>query len=372
MEVRATAWAVLLAGAIVLVLCATPAAAKTYAPPRGQAFHGVSDTGALGDFWSFADQVDAHPAVLQEFFHWDVPLRSSGALYRWTATDTRGVLSLSTALGSGEELITPRQIANGRGDHYLLRLNESIASSGQTVYIRLMPEMNGHWNAYSAYNLDGSRRSGGHATRWFKQAWRRSALIVRGGSRRKINHRLHRQGMPRIARADWQDDPIYEELGIPEELPRPRVALMWVPQSFGSPNVAGNQPADYWPGGRYVDWVGFDVFAKFRSAFDDDQRFYRAYRHKPVVVGEYSPWDNDQSGAFTHSLFTWAKRHKRVKMLIYYRSVTPDNPHNLQFYPGAKTVLRHTLNKHRYRPYAAGAAKLPDEPPPPPPPPPAP
>ena len=86
-----------------------------------------------------------------------------------------------------------------------------------------------------------------------------------------------------------------------------------------------------------------------------------------MVVGEYSPWDNDQSGVFTHSLFAWAKRHKRVKMLLYYRSVTPDNPHNLQFYPGAKQVLRQTLNRHRYRQYAAGAAKLPDEPPPPPP-----
>jgi hypothetical protein len=358
----------LLAGALVLMLAlGATAFAKPYAPGKNKAYHGVSDTGEVEDFWDFAKQVDAHPAVLQEFFHWGVPLRSSGAFYRWTATDTRGVVSLSTAPGSGEELITPREIANGRGDDYILRLNESIANSGQTVYIRLLPEMNGYWNAYSAFNGDGSWRGNGHGTGWFRKAWRRFAIIVRGGARRKINRRLRRQGLPRLLRADWQGDPIYEQVGVPEKLPRPRVALMWVPQSFGSPNVAGNQPRNYWPGGRFVDWVGFDIFAKFRTAFDDGQRFYRAYRRKPFVIGEYSPWDNDQSGAFTRSLFGWAKRHKRVKMLLYYRSVTPDNPHNLQFYPGAKRVLRRTLDKRRYRRYAPGATKLPDEPPPPPP-----
>jgi hypothetical protein len=352
--------------ALALGLAAT-AAAKTYAPPKKRAYHGVSDTGEVKDFHTFSRQVDAHPAVLQEFFHWGVPLRSSGAFHRWTATDTRGVVSLSTAPGSGEELITPREIANGRGDDYILRLNESIANSGQTVYIRLMPEMNGYWNPYSAFNGDGSRRGDGHGTGWFRKAWRRFAIIVRGGSRRKINRRLRRQGLPRLLRADWQGDPIYQARGVPEKLDRPRVALMWVPQSFGSPNVRGNQPRHYWPGGRYVDWVGFDIFAKFRSAFDDGQRFYRAYRRKPFVIGEYSPWDNDQSGAFTRSLFKWAKRHKRVKMLLYYRSVTPDNPHNLQFYPGAKRVLRNRLDKPRFRQYAPRATKLPDEPPPPPP-----
>ncbi len=347
-------------------------AAKPYAPAKHRAFHGVSDTGEIEDFRTFSKQVDAHPAVLQEFFHWGVPLRSSGTLYRWTATDTRGAVSLSTAPGSGEEIVTPREIANGRGDHYILRLNESIANSGQTVYIRLMPEMNGHWNPYSAFNADGSFRGDGHGTGWFRKAWRRFAIIVRGGPRRGINRRLRRQGLPRILRADWQGDPVYEAKDVPEELPRPRVALMWVPQSFGSPNIAGNRPARYWPGGRFVDWVGFDIFAKFRSAFDDGRRFYHAHRRKPFVIGEYSPWDNDQNGAFTRSLFAWAKAHKRVKMLLYYRSVTPDNPHNLQFYPGAKRVLRNQLNKRRFRQYAAGAAKLPDEPPPPPPPPPTP
>ena len=354
---------------VVALTTAAVATAKPYAPKNGQAYHGVSDTGHIDDFFDFADQVGAHPAVLQDFFHWRVPL-TTGALYRWGATDTRGVLSLSTATGSGEELITPRQIAGGTDDRYMLRLARTIEETGQTVYIRLMAEMNGHWNAYSAYNADGSARRGGHSTRWYRLAWRRFTLIMRGGPRARLNERLVRMGLPRLLRAKAQNDPIYEggpdgiPLPVPARLPTPRVAMMWVPQSFGSPNIAGNQPADYWPGGKYVDWVGFDIYAKYRGAFDEDVAFFEKYRHKPFVIGEYGPWDNDQTGAFTGSLFRWAEAHNRVKMAIYYRGVDPANAFNLQFYPGAEKALRNHLAESRWDEFAPGVRKLEDPPPP--------
>ena len=43
------------------------------------------------------------------------------------------------------------------------------------------------------------------------------------------------------------------------------------------------------------------------------------------VIGEYSPWDNDYTGHFTRKLFNWAEDHGRVRAMIYYRSVSPDN-----------------------------------------------
>ncbi len=359
--------------AAVAAFAAAPAEAalpsgKPYAPGKGRAYHGVSDTGNVQDFFGFADQVGAHPALLQEFFHWDVPL-TTGAFARWAEADTWGVLALSTAPGGEAERITPQQIAEGRGDRYILRLARTIDEAGQTVYIRLMAEMNGHWNPYSAYNSDGSARHNGHSTRWFRRAWRRFTLIVRGGPRREINEKLVRMGLPRILRARSQNDPVYAggpdgiPLPVPAELPRPRVAMMWVPQTFGSPNIAGNQPGDYWPGGRYVDWVGFDIYAKFAGAFDEGKAFFRRYKRWPFVIGEYGPWDNDYSGTFTRSLFDWAEAHNRVKMLLYYRDVTTDNSYNVQFYPGAQSVLQARLNAPRWVEYAPGAAAIPDPPP---------
>ena len=95
-------------------------------------------------------------------------------------------------------------------------------------------------------------------------------------------------------------------------------------------------------------------------------RFFNRYKHKPFVIGEYGPWDNDFGGSFTGSLFRWAEAHNRVKMMIYYRGVDPDNDYNVKFYPGAEKALRNHLAKPRWAEYAPGVRELPDPPPPPP------
>jgi hypothetical protein len=367
MRARATLAGLL--AAVAGLLAPTGAAGDAYTPRKGQAFHGVSDTGQIADFRTFSEQTGAHPPLLQDFFHWRVPL-TTGALYRWGATNTRGVLSLSTATGEGVEVITPREIALGEDDRYMTRMAGNIAETGQTVYIRLMAEMNGHWNAYSAYNADGSARRHGHSTRWYRLAWRRFTLILRGGSRDRINRRLARMGLPRILRAESADDPVYDggpdgiPLPIPERMPEPRVAMMWVPQSFGSPNIAGNQPEDYWPGGRYVDWVGLDIYSKYAGAFDEFVAFFNRWDKWPFVIGEYSPWDNDFGGSFTGSLFRWAEAHERVKAMLYYRGVDPGNNYNVQFYPGAQKALLNHLAEPHWDQFAPGVRALDDPPPP--------
>jgi len=62
------------------------------------------------------------------------------------------------------------------GDAWLIALNQAAAASGIVTYIRLMPEMDGHWNPYSAFNSDGSRRDGTHSTAAFRRAWACAAV----------------------------------------------------------------------------------------------------------------------------------------------------------------------------------------------------
>ncbi len=341
--------------ACAVVLSATGSAgAATYAPKGKAIFHGVSDTGDVADYRAFNRQVRAHTPLLQNFFHWGVPL-TTGALDRWDATDTRGVLSLSTAPGGQPEMITPRQIATGRDDHYMVRLNQSIAKSKQVVYIRPFAEMNLHINPYSAFNADGSPRAG-HSTGAFKRAWKRLVLIVRGGKRKAINRKLMKLGMPRIYRARNEADPVYREMGLKRTLKNPKVAFMWMPLTRGSPNVRGNAPKNYYPGRRFVDWVGTDTYSKFANStlWRNLNAFYRRYRRFPFAIGEYGPWDNDVGGAFTRRIFRWAQRRSRAKALLYFRSNDTANEFNLQYYPGAKRELRRILNRKRYRSHAPG------------------
>ena len=343
----------LLAIAAASVLAALPAAgsARSYTPPNGKIFHGVSETGDTADYRSFADETGAHSAVSQSFFHWGVPL-GTGALQRWRRTRTRGVLSLSTAPGGQPETIDPKAIAKGRGDKYMLSLNDSISESRQVVYIRLFPEMNGHWNPYSAFNADGSSRGADHSTKQFRRAWKRFAIVVRGGSLKSVNAKLRKQRMPRLLRARSNRDNVYRRNGVGKRLPKPKVALMWVPQTVGSPDLRSNAPRKYWPGNRYVDWVGADAYAKFANAtlWSKLNAFYRRFGKKPFVIGEYAPWDADPGGVFTDRIFDWARKHRRTRMLIYYRSVNATNIFNIGFYPDALDVLRSALNGGRFMP----------------------
>ncbi len=354
-SVRARIFAVACGLALFGAEAADQAAARnTYAPPGNKIWHGVSDTGRVPDYKRFNSQVQAHTALDEVFFHWDTPL-STGALDRWEKTDTRGILSLSTAPGGGTEVVTPREISRGKSDRYPLRLRQSINVSGQVVYIRPFGEMNLHYNPYSAFNIDGSPRPG-HSTHAFKLAWKRIVLIVRGGNRDKINDKLRHLGMPRIYRAKRNDSPIYNRLDVPKTLDPPKVAFMWTPLTRGSPDVSGNSPNDYFPGRKYVDWVGTDVYAKFSNStlWHNLNRFFNHKRGYPFILGEYGAWDNDYDGEFTKRIHKWARDRTRVRALAYFRSVDRKNEFNLQHYPGARDALRHILNNKRYAPYAPG------------------
>ena len=336
-----------------------PKRPPTFVPPGKKVFHGVSDTRVgLPDVKRFQRQVQSHPAVLEDFYHWDTPV-TTGALHRWKKSRSRGVLSLSTAPGGKSELISPRKMALGYGDQYIAHLAQSIAKSKQVVYIRLMPEMNGSWNPYCAYNANGTTKGINHSTQSFRQAWRRFAIVMRGGKVKSINRQLLKLKMPRLLRTKSNALKPYRKAGIGKRVQRPRVALIWSPQTIGSPNRAGNSARAYWPGSKYVDWVGADIYSKFaspgiRAALS---RFYSQYKKFPFVIGEYSPWNNDRSGSFVRWLFKWARQHGRTRMLIYYRSVIEGSTFDISHYPGAEKALRHELNSKRFMQYPPGTKK---------------
>ncbi len=333
-----------LALAVLLWGAAASADARPHAPPNGKKYHGVSDSGNMDHFHRFRRAVRRHPAILQVFHAWSYKL-TTNAFTRWRNTRTRGMVSISTAMSyGGAEVITPRGIARGHGDGYPLRLNRDIHRWGRPVYLRLMAEMNGYWNPYSAYNTDGSHRGRSHSQRNFRQAWRRFALIVRGGRKWRINRQLKRLGMPRIQRKG-----IYSDRRIPSVLPRAKAALMWVPQSSGSPDLPRNRPRAYWPGRRYVDWVGADHYARYPN-WTGIRQLFRSYR-KPFVLGEYGVW-GAEAPAWIRKQLRWCKKRRRCKALVYYQGFGDPNPFQIWRYPRSKRALRAELRSRRFKHFA--------------------
>jgi hypothetical protein len=300
-------------------------------PPAGQVLTGLSGGYSLSPF---AGQVGKKPSVMGIFVTW-----GSLGEYVFRTPEAAGaqlMIHVSTTNGYGaREVITPRGIARGAGDDYLLRLNRRIAASGQPTYVRFLAEMNQVNNAYAAFNRDGSSRGPAHSTRAFKQAWRRATLILRGGPVAAIDARLAALHLPALKGAAADD-----------VLPRPKVAMAWVPQTRGTPDIPANMPAAYWPGSRYVDWVGTDFYSRY-PRFDWLSQFYDRFRGKPFLFGEWALWGADDPG-FVRQLFGWIDAHPRVRMELYNQGGLVDGPFRLLRYPRATLELRKQLRDPRF------------------------
>jgi hypothetical protein len=323
-----------LAAALIATLClALPATAQaeTLLPPNGQVFAGV--TGGY-DTASFERETGSHPAVFQFFSGFNGSLEY---IFRGAAAGrSRLAIHLSTDSG-GREVITPRGIATGRGDAFLIKLADRIALSGTPVYIRLMSEMNAHWNMYSAFTASGRPRGASYTTRWYKRAWRRTVLVVRGGPVEDVNRKLRAMRLPAV-------DTDRAELATPV------VSFQWVPQVAGAPDTRANSPRAYWPGKRWVDWVGTDFYSKFPN-WAGLERFYRRFPGKPFVFAEWAVWGRDDPG-FVRKLFAWSRSHGRVRMMLYNQGVREGGPFRLSHYPRSRVALAAALRSPRFSDFA--------------------
>ena len=343
------ALAVALAGALALALLAAPALGfSPLKPPGGKVYWGVSDTGDPADFGQFADVLHKHPAVIQSFRTWGTDFNE--VIRRWQIARARPMIHLSTADNhSGAELITPAQIANGAGDRYLVRLNKLFFEKGMRAYVRPLGEPNRCLNVYAAYDCAGDPRDAAHSTRWYKLAFRRIYVIVHGGgSARVLNRRLAEAGLP----------PLTVRL---RAMPQAPVAVVWSPLPAGSPTTPQNRPKHFYPGSRWVDWVGTDFYSGYPE-WKALTGLYRRFSGKPFAITEWAVESGDDP-SFVDKLFAWLKSHPRTQMIAYYQDFGASNSYRIQNYGSSLSVLRARLHSGLFPAYARGAPHLPPPPP---------
>jgi hypothetical protein len=317
----------------VLLACAPCAVARPYLPPGHHIFAGLTGGNTIT---KYERMVGKHPPVFEDYMTWDTHVGWIG--HRDPSFRSRLGIELSTQRGYAEPgLITPRAIARGRSDAFLLRLGRNLAHSGRIFYIRLMGEMDAWWNAYAAYSASGAFRGRQNSPNNYIEAFRRTVLILRGGPVRRINRRLRALGLPPLRARH------------PSRLPRPRVAFLWVPQDAGSPETAANSPGAFWPGGAYVDWVGTDFYSAYPNFSLLDQ-FYDRFGGKPFVLSEWGVYGGDDP-AFVRELFGWVRSHPRVRMLNYYQGFSPSSRTNLARYPATQHALRRELRSKVFLAY---------------------
>jgi hypothetical protein len=309
---------------LVLALAAPVAVARPDTPADGKVALGLAGRAQTG---AFVRALGRQPAVFQTFVMFGGPV--DYAFERAAKFGAAPMLHISTADGPGAgERVTPEGIALGQMDRWLVQLQLRAAMAGGPVYVRPMGEMNAYWNQYSAYGPSG-RRDAAHSAQWFKQAWRRIAIVLRGGP--DVDAQLLAQHLP--------------ALGMP--LPPAQVALLWCPQVAGAPDVPGNSARAYWPGAKWVDWVATDFYSKFPN-FSGLERFYRQFPRKPFAFGEWAIWDRDNPG-FVKRLFGWVRSHRRVRMMIYNQGARAGGPFDLARFPASVRAIRAATRSPRFQ-----------------------
>jgi hypothetical protein len=312
-------WAARLTAALVcpLVMAAMAGSALASTVPGlpGQAAPGHTRLGVGSEHPTRFDRLTGH--------HHDVWLRFALLGGSWTryrmiaswinkAADQHRIamITLSATPAVTRRPLWPRAIARGRADAYFIDYSRQANGTGEVVWFRPWQEMNGYWSSMCAYNANGTRRAG-HSPRNFRRAFRRVAVILRGGTKAQINAKLVTAHLPKLQ----------SRLGSRGIVPSGKVAMVWNPQGTGAPDVRGNQPINYYPGKRYVDYVADDMYEIGGRAYWRGMHLLYSYG-KPFVLGEYAPWGNDDP-AFVSKVLDWPRTHPRTAALVYFQFSRP-------------------------------------------------
>jgi hypothetical protein len=345
---KSAGFGALCAAAILCLLAVAPGATASLVPRGKNVFFGVSDTGDSADFGHFSSALHKHPALIESFRTWGSDFPDS--IERWQAARARPILHISTAEGGdGHEILSPDAIASGAGDEYLIRLNKLFWAKAMRAYIRPLGEPNRCLNVYAAYDCAGNSRDAAHSPTAYKRAFRRIYVLVHGGGKRRtIDARLRKAGLP----------PLQSDVA---GLPKAPVEVIWSPLPAGSPTVPQNRPRHFYPGDRWVDWVGTDFYSDNQD-WKSLTGLYKRFADKPFAITEWGVSSGDDP-RYVRKLMDWVDGHRRCKMLVYYQDFGSTSAYRLQNWPASLGVLRNEIHNGRFPSYTPDPPKAPPPPP---------
>ena len=149
------------------------------------------------------------------------------------------------------------------------------------MYLRPFGEMNGHWNAYCAFTEERPCEAGPFHRD--VQEGVRARLPDRprrpGGRRERA---LRRLGLPPLARQRPAREPVADPEGDLESA------------GLRLPDIPANCAQAYYPGDKYVDVVGNDLYdIRGKAEWAANEALYKAHPGKPYAIPEWGLWGID-------------------------------------------------------------------------------
>lgn len=221
-------------------------------------------------------------AVVLWYVHWEEPFPVSDAdrvyangsipLITWEPWVTH---NLGTLAG----------IAREGFQSYVKTFIQSAKEWGKPLFLRFAHEMNGNW-----YPWDGFHNGGQSAPERYKQAW----LYI---------------------------------YNVKEKLGAKNVKLVWCPNNTDQPNASWNAVSNYYPGDRYVDWIGMDGYnwgygsrEEFDSVFGNIYQTLTALTAKPLMIGEFASAEQgrDKADWIAKAFSKIKKSYPRIKLFCWF------------------------------------------------------
>jgi hypothetical protein len=184
-------------------------------------------------------------------------------------------------------------IISGRFDHMIRARADALRALKTSVFLRWGWEMNGSWERWGGAN----NMPNGPAK--FVRAWR------------------HIRNIFRAAHAT-------------------NVVFVWSPNDGDLPRESWNHFTRYYPGDKYVDWVGVDgfnwgtthVWSNWLSIDGIIKPVYSVYhRRKPIMLAETGSTEKGGSKSkwIAHMRSVLRTRYPAVAAMLYFNGTSPDN-----------------------------------------------
>jgi hypothetical protein len=213
--------------------------------------------------------------------------------------------------GGRGQVFTLRDIAAGRYDSYIERSAAAAAAWGKPFFMRFAHEMNGDWYPWG-------RGANGNTPAFYVAAWRHIVRIFRAYGAGNVK---------------W----------------------VWVPNQ----NFSGRFPfRAYYPGDRWVDWVGLDGFnwarsprwQSFTGIFAGSYNAMVRLTSKPIIVAETGSWEHGGSKAkwLRNALDSELPKFKHVRALVWWSVKDPRGDLRVDSSSPALRALRSAVESPRY------------------------
>lgn len=321
-----------------LVITAVCALALVPLVPNGAGAPALSRLylGVNGDAARFQAQTGQKTAIRQAFISWDQG-RTFGKKIPVLLASLRPVPMVHLGTGGPRgtsEAIKPLQIAQGQGDAFLIALNEGIAVHEGLVYVRIMAEMNHYQWFHAGFRENGSSKGPQYSPKAYREAFARMTVVLRGGTRAAINAALRRLGLPGLFGGD-------SDLA---ENPPSKLRIIWNPLGGGRPAVPANAATKFYPGDRYVDVIGNDMYTSngIFSAEKNEALYAFARAHgKPFAFPEFGLAGGDFPD-FIRYLCSFIRGHERIELAAYYEAKAGSR-YDLAAKPNSRRVYRECI-----------------------------